>query len=90
MRRLAIKPKVSSLATLIMAVGFSMPAWAIDLQPGDATAPPPGLRSVQLSYLNAERVGANNARLDQTQVQFRYVQAFEVNKQPALFYYHNQ
>jgi len=71
-----------------MAMGFSMSAWAIDLQPGDATAPPPGLRSVQLSYLNAERVGASNARIDQTQVQFRYVQAFEVNKQPALFYLH--
>ena len=88
MRRLAIKPKVSSLTTLIMAVGFSIPAWAIDLQPGDATAPPPGLRSVQLSYLNAERVGARNAKIDQTQVQFRYVQAFEVNQQPALFYLH--
>jgi hypothetical protein len=71
-----------------MAAGFSMSAWAIDLQPGDATAPPPGLRSVQLSYLNAERVGASNARVDQTQVQFRYTQAFEVNKQPALFYLH--
>jgi hypothetical protein len=71
-----------------MATGFSLPASAIDLQPGDATAPPPGLRSVQLSYLNAERVGANNARIDQTQVQFRYTQAFEVNKQPALFYLH--
>jgi hypothetical protein len=88
MRRLAIKPKVSFFATLIMATGFSMPAWAIDLQPGDATAPPPGLRSVQLSYLNAERVGARNAKIDQTQVQFRYVQAFEVNQQPALFYLH--
>lgn len=88
MRRLAIKPKVSSLTTLIMAVGFSIPAWAIDLQPGDATAPPPGLRSVQLSYLSAERVGARNAKIDQTQVQFRYVQAFEVNQQPALFYLH--
>jgi hypothetical protein len=71
-----------------MAVGFSIPAWAIDLQPGDATAPPPGLRSVQLSYLSAERVGARNAKIDQTQVQFRYVQAFEVNQQPALFYLH--
>ena len=88
MRRLAIKPKVSFFATLIMATGFSMPAWAIDLQPGDATAPPPGLRSVQLSYLNAERVGARNTKIDQTQVQFRYVQAFEVNQQPALFYLH--
>jgi hypothetical protein len=71
-----------------MASGFSLSAWAIDLQPGDATAPPPSLRSVQLSYLNAERVGANNARMDQSQVQFRYVQAFEVNQQPALFYIH--
>jgi len=88
MRRLALKPKLTSLATFAMAMGFSMSAWAIDLQPGDVTAPPPGLRSVQLSYLNAERVGASNARIDQTQVQFRYVQAFEVNKQPALFYLH--
>lgn len=88
MRRLALKPKLTSLATFAIATGFSMSAWAIDLQPGDATAPPPGLRSVQISYLNAERVGANNARIDQTQVQFRYVQAFEVNKQPALFYLH--
>lgn len=82
------KPKLTSIATFLMATGFSMSAWAIDLQPGDATAPPPGLRSVQLSYLNAERVGASNARINQTQVQFRYVQAFEVNKQPALFYLH--
>jgi hypothetical protein len=88
MQRQPLKPKVISLATFAMATGFSMSAWAIDLQPGDATAPPPGLRSVQLSYLNAERVGARNARIDQTQVQFRYIQAFEVNKQPALFYLH--
>jgi hypothetical protein len=65
-----------------------MSSWAIDLQPGDATAPPPGLRSVQFSYLNAERVGASNARIDQTQVQFRYIQSFELNNQPALFYLH--
>jgi hypothetical protein len=71
-----------------MTSGFSMSASAIDLQPGDATAPPPGLRSVQLSYLNAERVGASNAKLDQTQVQFRYTQAFELNQQPALFFLH--
>jgi hypothetical protein len=88
MQRQLLKPKVISLATFAMATGFSLSAWAIDLQPGDATAPPPSLRSVQLSYLNAERVGANNARVDQSQVQFRYVQAFEVNQQPALFYLH--
>lgn len=88
MLQLVKKPTVISLAAFLMATGFSMSTWAIDLQPGDATAPPPGLRSVQLSYLNAERVGASNARIDQTQVQFRYVQAFEVNKQPALFYLH--
>ena len=88
MQQSALKPKAISLITFAIATSFAMSAWAIDLQPGDATAPPPGLRSVQLSYLNAERVGANNARLDQTQVQFRYVQAFEVNKQPALFYLH--
>jgi hypothetical protein len=84
----ALKPKAISLAILTLATGFSMPAWAIDLQPGDATAPPPGLRSVQLSYLNAERVGASNAKMDQTQVQFRYTQAFELNNKPALFYLH--
>lgn len=88
MLQLVKKPTVISLAAFLMATGFSMSAWAIDLQPGDATAPPPGLRSVQLSYLNAERVGANNARVDQTQVQFRYTQAFELNQQPALFYLH--
>ena len=88
MHQLTKKPTVISLAAFLMATGFSMSAWAIDLQPGDATAPPPGLRSIQLSYLNAERVGASNARIDQTQVQFRYTQAFEVNKQPALFYLH--
>jgi hypothetical protein len=88
MQRSDLKPKAISLAIFAMASGFSLPAWAIDLQPGDATAPPPGLRSVQLSYLNAERVGANNARMDQSQVQFRYVQSFEVNQQPALFYLH--
>jgi hypothetical protein len=88
MLKLIKKPTVISLAAFLMAAGFSMSAWAIDLQPGDATAPPPGLRSVQLSYLNAERVGASNARVDQTQVQFRYTQAFEVNNQPALFYLH--
>jgi hypothetical protein len=88
MQRQPLKPKVISLATFVMAIGFSMSALAIDLQPGDATAPPPGLRSVQFSYLNAERVGASNARVDQTQVQFRYTQAFEVNQQPALFYLH--
>jgi hypothetical protein len=88
MQRSDLKPKAISLAIFAMASGFSLCAWAIDLQPGDATAPPPGLRSVQLSYLNAERVGANNARVDQSQVQFRYIQSFEVNQQPALFYLH--
>jgi hypothetical protein len=88
MHQIAKKSKAIALATFAVASGFSMPAWAIDLQPGDATAPPPGLRSVQLSYLNAERVGASNARINQNQVQFRYTQAFEVNKQPALLYLH--
>ncbi len=83
-----LKLKFLSFAISLMATGFSVSALAIDLQPGDATAPPPGLRSVQLSYLNVERVGANNAKLDQTQAQFRYTQAFEVNQQPALFYLH--
>ena len=82
------KPKLTSIATFLVATGFSMSSWAIDLQPGDATAPPPGLRSVQLSYMNAERVGASNAKMDQNQVQFRYTQAFELNHQPALFYLH--
>ncbi len=86
--RQALNPKVISLATFAIATGFSVSAWAIDLQPGDATAPPPGLRSVQLSYLNAERVGASNARMDQNQIQFRYTQAFELNQKPALFYLH--
>jgi Putative MetA-pathway of phenol degradation len=88
MQRQVLRLNVSSLAILIMATGLSLPASAIDLQPGDATAPPPGLRSIQLSYLNAERVGASNARIDQTQVQFRYTQAFELNNKPALFYLH--
>ncbi len=88
MQRQVLRLNVSSLAILIMATGLSLPASAIDLQPGDATAPPPGLRSIQLSYLNAERVGASNARIDQTQVQFRYTQAFELNHKPALFYLH--
>jgi hypothetical protein len=88
MQRSALIPKATSLLTFAVVAGFSMSSWAIDLQPGDATAPPPGLRSVQLSYLNAERVGASNARIDQTQVQFRYIQSFELNNQPALFYLH--
>ncbi len=88
MQRSFLKPQAIPLAAFAVAAGFSMSAWAIDLQPGDATAPPPGLRSIQLSYLNAERVGANNAKLDQTQVQFRYIQSFELNNQPALLYLH--
>jgi hypothetical protein len=88
MRQLIKKPSVITVATFVMATGFSISALAIDLQPGDATPPPPGLRSVQVSYLNAERVGASNARIDQTQVQFRYSQSFELNKQAALFYLH--
>jgi hypothetical protein len=88
MQRQVLQPKEISLATFAIAAGFSMSAWAIDLQPGDATAPPPGLRSVQFSYLNAERVGASNARMDQNQIQFRYTQAFELNQKPALFYLH--
>jgi hypothetical protein len=88
MQRSALIPKAISLLTFAVVASFSMSSWAIDLQPGDATAPPPGLRSIQLSYLNAERVGASNARIDQTQVQFRYIQSFELNNQPALFYLH--
>jgi hypothetical protein len=88
MQRSVLIPKAISLLTFAVVASFSMSSWAIDLQPGDATAPPPGLRSVQFSYLNAERVGASNARIDQTQVQFRYIQSFELNNQPALFYLH--
>ena len=88
MHRSVKKLKATSFATFAVASGFSLSAWAIDLQPGDATAPPPGLRSIQLSYLNAERVGAGNAKIDQTQVQFRYTQAFELNNQPALIFVH--
>jgi hypothetical protein len=88
MQRSASKPQAILLAIFAVASGFSLSAWAIDLQPGDATAPPPGLRSVQLSYLNAERVGASNARVNQTQVHFRYVHAFDLNQQPTLFYLH--
>jgi len=88
MQRSALIPKAISLLTFAVVASFSMSSWAIDLQPGDATAPPPGLRSIQLSYLNAERIGASNARIDQTQVQFRYIQSFELNNQPALFYLH--
>ena len=70
MYQLAKKSKAIALAAFAVAYGFSLPALAIDLQPGDATAPPPGLRSVQLSYLNAERVGASNARLDKIRCNF--------------------
>lgn len=71
-----------------MAILATNQVRAIDLQPGDATAPTPGLKSIQLSYLNAERVAAGNAIVNQTQAQLRYTHAFELNAQPALFYVH--
>ncbi len=74
---------------LVFVALFAMKlAQAIDLQPGDATAPTPGLQSIQLSYLNAERVAVSNAKVNQTQTQIRYTRAFELNAQPALFYLH--
>jgi len=51
MQRSALIPKAISLLTFAMVAGFSMSSWAIDLQPGDATAPPSGLRAAFSSLI---------------------------------------
>ena len=83
-----IQVSLVKISWVFLAFLAASSAKAIDLQPGDATAPTPGLQSLQLSYLNAERVAVSNAKVNQTQAQIRYARAFELNAQPALFYIH--
>ena len=72
----------------------SQMASAIDLQPGDITAPKPDIQLFQISYLNYEK-GAYylnnqkalpNTKLNSEQVLVRYGHSFELNHLPAFAY----
>ena len=83
------------LAGLILATTlYSHAVYAIDLQPGDIVAPPPGLNIIQSSYQISKRGDsyANNQKspnptqLSSSQLQLRYTHTFETAMLPSVFY----
>ena len=69
-------------------------AWAIDLQPGDVTAPKPDIQIMQVSYWNSEK-GAYysnnqtlypNTKINTEQVLVRYGRSFELGSLPTFVY----
>jgi hypothetical protein len=73
---------------------YSPALYAIDLQPGDITAPPPGINLIQLSYVSSQRGDAyqakqkvsNNTKLISKQFQLRYTHTFETADLPSVVY----
>lgn len=68
--------------------------WAIDLQPGDVTAPQPDTQIMQVSYWNSEK-GAYyinnqnfypNTKINSEQMLFRYGHSFDIDHSPAFAY----
>lgn len=85
----------SLVGGLLLIVGsFSQNAHAIDLQPGDITAPPPGLNFIQANYQLSKRgdLYAANQKLSSTtkltsrQFQLRYTHTFETADLPSVVY----
>lgn len=82
--------------SFIFMVAIALPAhaFAIDLQPGDAVAPPPNLNVVQVTYLASSRGDwysngskvSDQTKLDSNQFQFRYSHTFETADMPSVFY----
>jgi len=73
---------------------YSPALYAIDLQPGDITAPPPGINLIQLSYVSSQRGDAyqakqkvsNATKLVSNQFQLRYTHTFETADLPSVVY----
>lgn len=69
-------------------------AQAIDLQPGEVSAPKPGYNLVQISYQNSERGDKylqgdklpGSPQISASQLQMRLGRTFEVVDHPAIFY----
>ncbi len=79
----------------LMIVSFiGSQAHAIDLQPGDVTAPKIDIQVLQISYLNYEKgayylnnqKASPNTKLDSEQILVRYGRSFEINQLPAFAY----
>lgn len=88
-------PLSSLVSGLLLMVGcFSQTAHAIDLQPGDITAPPPGLNFIQVNYQLSKRgdlYAANQkisdaTKLTSSQFQVRYTHTFETATMPSVVY----
>ena len=88
-------PFSSLVSGLLLMVGcFSQHAYAIDLQPGDITAPPPGLNFIQVNYQLSKRgdlYAANKkisdaTKLTSSQFQVRYTHTFETATMPSVVY----
>lgn len=73
---------------------FSHTAYAIDLQPGDIVALPPGLNIIQSTYQISKRGDLysndqkvmSTTQLSSSQLQLRYVHTFETATLPSVFY----
>lgn len=86
--------KTSAVFAICLGAAVSRPAQAIDLQPEDAVAPPPGLQSVQFGYTYSERgsyyskgsKAAGDNQLDLSQFHVRLAGSFEWSGRPSVAY----
>jgi hypothetical protein len=77
-----------------LTLAAMQPAQAIDLQPGEIAAPPPGMSFVQLNFMHSERGDlyaanqkvSNATKLVSNQFQLRYIHTFETADLPSVVY----
>ena len=86
--------KTFLVVALSLASAPPGPAWAIDLQPEDGIAPPPGMTFVQFGYTNSQRGDfySNGVKLsttteaDLSQVHVRIAKSFAWSGRPSVAY----
>ena len=82
------------ISGVLLLLGFSVSVSAIDLQPGDITAPPPGLNFIQVNYQLSKRGDfyasnqkiSDDTKLTSSQFQLRYTHTFETADLPSVVY----
>jgi hypothetical protein len=78
----------------VVASLYSPAIYAIDLQPGEIAAPPPGINLIQLNVISSQRGDAYQAKqkvsdatkLVSNQFQLRYIHTFETADLPSVVY----
>lgn len=85
---------ISAQIVFLSAAFFAIPAHAIDLQPGEIKAPPPGLNVAMVSYQISDRgdfyasgnVASNATQIKASQLQLRYSHTFLTGALPSVVY----